>query len=225
MEPRSRRERPAKPPLSRQWIIDVTIGIMRREGLRKATMRRVAKELDTGPASLYVYVRNTAELHAAVIDELLGGVRMPAGGTWQERLERLVTDYRDILAAQPGLARSALVIRPSGPHLLTLYDRMMGLLVEGGAEPGQAGIGVDLLLLTATASAAEHAVPEDGDADADTDGPAKQRALADAVRAASADRAPLLARHAEAVLGGTPGERWSWYLKAQIAGIVALATE
>ncbi|MEV8510654.1 hypothetical protein AB0368_38300 [Actinoplanes sp. NPDC051475] len=28
-------------------------------------MRRLAEELDTGPASLYVYVRNMAELHGA----------------------------------------------------------------------------------------------------------------------------------------------------------------
>ena len=40
------------------------------------TMRRLADELDTGAASLYVYVRNTAELHAAVLDELLGSVEL-----------------------------------------------------------------------------------------------------------------------------------------------------
>jgi len=51
---RGRRERPAKPPLSREWIVAETITIMRTEGLEKATMRRVAQALDTGPASLYV---------------------------------------------------------------------------------------------------------------------------------------------------------------------------
>jgi AcrR family transcriptional regulator len=50
--PQSRRERPAKPPLSRAWIVSTTLDIVRREGLSKATMRRVAGELDTGPASL-----------------------------------------------------------------------------------------------------------------------------------------------------------------------------
>jgi len=45
---------------------------MREEGLERVTMRRLAAALDTGPSSLYVYVRNTAELHAAVLDELLG---------------------------------------------------------------------------------------------------------------------------------------------------------
>jgi hypothetical protein len=34
----------------------------------------VAQELDTGAASLYVYVRNTAELHAAMLEQLLDQV-------------------------------------------------------------------------------------------------------------------------------------------------------
>jgi len=39
-------------------------------------MRRVAQALDTGPASLYVYVANTAALHAAVLDELIGSLQV-----------------------------------------------------------------------------------------------------------------------------------------------------
>lgn len=76
----SRRERPAKPALSRAGIIATAVALMRAEGLEKVTMRRLAQELDTGPASLYVYVRNTAELHAAVLDELLGSVDLGAAG-------------------------------------------------------------------------------------------------------------------------------------------------
>ena len=71
-EPRSRRERPAKPALTRAGIVAAAVEVMRSEGLERVTMRRLAQELDTGPASLYVYVANTAELHAAVLDELLG---------------------------------------------------------------------------------------------------------------------------------------------------------
>jgi AcrR family transcriptional regulator len=218
-----RRDRPAKPALSREWIIDVTLDVMAREGLRKATMRRVAQEVDTGPASLYVYFRNTAELHAAVIDELLGRMTMPADGPWQPRLEQLVTDYMQLLARNPGLARSALVIRPSGPNLLLLVERLMSLLVEGGADPARAGHGADLLLLTATAAAAEHAVPEDGDADAGTDESSKQAAIVVAIRGADPERTPLIALHGEHLLADTPEDHWRWYLRAQIAGILAIA--
>lgn len=222
-QPRSRRNRPAKPPLSRQWIIDVTIDIMRREGLNKATMRRVARELDTGPASLYVYIRNTTELHAAVVDELVGGLAVRESGSWAERLERLVTDYRDVLWQHPGLARSAIVLRPVGPNLLALFDRMLGLFIEGGVAPERAAWGVDLLLLSATATAAEHAAPADGDEEAGTDPADQHNAIVLAVRNAQAATTPYLAEHADAVLGGTPEERWSWSLRAQIAGTATTA--
>src|SRR6185437_6867831 len=67
----SRRERPAKPALTRDGIVAAALGILREEGLGKVTMRRVAQELDTGHASLYVYVRDTGDLHAQVLDALL----------------------------------------------------------------------------------------------------------------------------------------------------------
>ena len=70
----SRRERPAKPALTRAGIVAAAVRIMQAEGLDRVTMRRLAQELDTGPASLYVYLRNTAELHAAMLEELLGRV-------------------------------------------------------------------------------------------------------------------------------------------------------
>jgi AcrR family transcriptional regulator len=127
--PRSRRERAAKPALTREGIVAAAVAILRAEGLRKVTMRRLAQELDTGPASLYVYVRNTDELHAAVLDELLGTVGpAPAEGGWRERLERVLTDYTAMLMAHPSLARSALTARPSGPNYLRLIETLLGLL-------------------------------------------------------------------------------------------------
>src|SRR6202161_2258205 len=116
-EPRSRRDRPARPPLPRAGIVTAAVAIMRAEGLPKVTVRRLAQELDTGPASLYVYFRNTAELDAAILDELLGTLpERAAGGDGRDRLERILTDYTVLLFEHPSLARSALVSRPSGEH-------------------------------------------------------------------------------------------------------------
>src|SRR4051794_14333618 len=60
--PRSRRERPAKPPLSREAIVAAALDIARTEGVEALSMRRVAQALDTGAASLYVYVADRREL-------------------------------------------------------------------------------------------------------------------------------------------------------------------
>ncbi|MEU7086973.1 TetR/AcrR family transcriptional regulator [Streptomyces achromogenes] len=217
--PRSRRERPAKPALTREGIVAAAVAILRAEGLRKVTMRRLAQELDTGPASLYVYVRNTDELHAAVLDELLGTVGpAPAEGGWRERLERVLTRYTAMLLEHPSLARSALTARPSGPHYLRLIETLLGLLREGGVPGAQAAWGVDLLLQHATATAAEHAGEES---------PAAWEATARALREAPATTHPHIAADPGALLSGTPEARLSWAFQTLITGIerTAVPTE
>jgi AcrR family transcriptional regulator len=222
----SRRERPAKPALSREWIIAETIEIMRAEGLEKATMRRVSQALDTGPASLYVYIANTAELHAAVLDELLAALQFEpdAGGPWNERLEALLRAYAEILFAYPGLARSALLFRPTGPHAIRLYDRVLGLLLEGGVAIDRAAWGVDLLLQYVTGNAAEHSPPAASDTDTAPDDEAEMSILAHALHAADPATTPHIAAHVDAVLSGEPTQRVSWAIQALIAGIASTPT-
>jgi AcrR family transcriptional regulator len=157
--PVSRRDRPAKPPLSREGIIAVAVGVLRAEGLDRVTMRRLAQELDTGPASLYVYFENMAELHGAVLDQLLADVDLRPGGSirrWRARLVELLVAYTELLFAHPSLARSVLTLRPSGPNYMRLVDTVLVLLRRGGVPDGQAAWGMSLLLHVATASAAEH---------------------------------------------------------------------
>src|SRR6476619_1459459 len=87
--PVSRRARPAKAPLSREAIIETGLRILDRDGSAALTMRRVAQHLDTGSASLYVYVANRDALMAAMLDHVLGTVPEPAGDTWHDRLTTL----------------------------------------------------------------------------------------------------------------------------------------
>ncbi|MEW2158842.1 TetR/AcrR family transcriptional regulator [Streptomyces sp. NPDC007189] len=209
--PRSRRERPAKPALTREGIVAAAVAILRAEGLRKVTMRRLAQELDTGPASLYVYVRSTDELHAAVLDELLGTVGpAPAEGDWRERLEKVLVACTAMLLEHPSLARSALAARPSGPNYLRLIETLLDLLHAGGVPRAQAAWGVDLLLQHATATAAEHAGEESaGD----------WQALSRALHEAPSDTHPHIAASADALLSGTPEARLSWTFQTLINGI------
>lgn len=117
---------------------------MAAEGLQRVTMRRLAQELDTGPASLYVYVAGTAELHAAILEELLGAVDLaPVAdeGDWRDRLAQVLLSYTRVLFDHPGLAQSALVARPVGPNYLALVENVLALLHRGGVPDGQAAWG------------------------------------------------------------------------------------
>ena len=216
-EPRSRRDRPAKPALTRAGIVAAAVESMAAEGLPKVTVRRLAQDLDTGPASLYVYFRNTAELHAAILDELLGTVPPPpAGGDWRERLERVLTDYTVMLFQHPSLARSALVARPRGQHYLNLVESLLALLDEGAVPPAQAAWGVDLLLQFGTATAAEQGTREESlDAEDEWD------AMLLALHTTSAQAHPRVAALAPLLVSGEPGQRMSWGFRMLINGILA----
>src|SRR6201999_3770487 len=89
---RSTRARPAKAPLSEEVILDTAMRILREEGLDAVSMRRLATELDTGPASLYVYIRNRDDLLNALFDRVGGMVELevPDPARWREQVHRLV---------------------------------------------------------------------------------------------------------------------------------------
>jgi AcrR family transcriptional regulator len=208
--PVSRRDRPAKPPLSREGVIAVALRVMRDEGLEKATMRRIAAELDTGPASLYVYVENTAELHGALLDELLRDL------PHHDDPVDLLSAYTMMLNRYPGLARSILLLRPAGPRYLRLIDTLLGLLHDNGVPPTQAAWGVDVLLQMATASAAEH-----GSEPRPADGRQAGHQQVEAVRAADPADLPNVGRVRDALFSGTGGQRQRWAFAALLAGIAA----
>ncbi|MFC9650775.1 TetR/AcrR family transcriptional regulator [Streptomyces sp. NPDC056937] len=219
--PRSRRERPAKPALTYEGIVATAVRLMESEGLQRVTMRRLAQELDTGPASLYVYVANTAELHAAILEELLGAVDLsPAAGKgaagegdWRERLARLLGSYTHVLFAHPSLAHSALIARPSGPNYLALVEAVLALLHEGGVPDAQAAWGVDVLLQVATANAAEHST-RDRTAGAE----AEHHALVAALRDASPGTHPRIAALGGDLTSGAPEQRLAWTFRMVING-------
>ncbi|MDB5533741.1 MAG: TetR family transcriptional regulator protein [Hyphomicrobiales bacterium] len=218
--PRSRRERPAKPALTRQGIIDAALVILRDEGLARVTMRRIAGALDTGPASLYVYVRNTEDLHAQILDALLAPIGAPAQtgaetNSWRDRLKALLTRYRNVLFAHPEIARMALSTQPSGPNYMALVDAVLALLAEGGASDQAAAWGVDLLLLYPTAIAVEHSGPKS---------PARKEefsALAAKVSAIDAARYPHIARLGGELMSGDGASRSDWAFDALLNGILA----
>ncbi|MFJ2716387.1 TetR/AcrR family transcriptional regulator [Streptomyces sp. NPDC087437] len=217
-EPISRRERPAKPALTRRGIVDTAVRIMRSEGLEKVTMRRLAQELDTGPSSLYVYVANTAELHAAVLDALLGEVDLTAGDAgagWRDQLVAVLTSYTRVLFAHPQLARSALVARPSGENYLNLIERVLSLLSRSGAAQEQVAWGIDKLLQYATATAAEHGTQESSPGLQDD-----WNALTRAVHAVDEATHPMITAHMPALLAGSAEHRLSWGFDVLINGII-----
>ncbi|GLW27365.1 TetR/AcrR family transcriptional regulator C-terminal domain-containing protein [Actinoplanes regularis] len=219
--PVSRRDRPAKPPLSRDGAVAVALRIMHEEGLERVTMRRLATELDTGPASLYVYVQNMAELHGAILDELLARLHLPPADAdrWHDELVGLLCAYTRLLLDHPSLARSVLTLRPSGRHYLRLVDTILGLLRAGGVPIGQAAWGVDVLLQLGTATAAEHGTRGEV-AGADDE----RQLFVMALREAPEPEHPNIAEARDDLFSGAGMQRLTWAFTALIAGVRSTAT-
>lgn len=156
---RSTRDRPAKAPLSEAVVIDAALRILQRDGLDAVTMRRVATELDTGPASLYVYVDGRDGLCRAMLNRVVGTVALetPDPRRWREQLHALLGGLLGALDAHPGIATAALADVPTGEHALLMIDTLLGTLRAGGIDGRAAAWAAHALLMLVTATAIETA--------------------------------------------------------------------
>ncbi|MGH2894842.1 MAG: TetR/AcrR family transcriptional regulator [Solirubrobacteraceae bacterium] len=219
--PRSTRGRPAKAPLSEDAILDTALRILREEGLDAVTMRRLASELDTGPASLYVYIRNRDELLNALFDRIAGMVQIqePDPARWREQLHRLVDGLLAVMEEHRGIARMAVANVPTGQNAMRLADSLMGVLLAGGVRPRDAAWACDILPLFVTASAVETATyQERGDVPGDV-----VDKLQTAFSTLPPERFPNLAAHLEELVSGDGDERFHFGIDTFLDGLVARA--
>ncbi|MCE0533976.1 TetR/AcrR family transcriptional regulator [Kineosporia rhizophila] len=219
--PVSRRERPSKPALSLETILDTAIALLDADGLDGVTMRRVAQQLDTGAASLYVYVRNREDLLTLVWDRIAGEIEVPGpeSGDWRARLVQLVLNSIENLGRHRDLAMLGLAVVPLGPNSLQVSEAMVGILAESGLGRRAQVWAVDLLALYIVATAAENA--------------ARQREGSHEVAESQtilAGVAPQTFPHLHelrtefAALGPETGARQRWMVEALVNGILATPT-
>jgi AcrR family transcriptional regulator len=218
---RSTRDRPAKPPLSEDLVVETALKILRAEGLDAVTMRRVATELDTGPASLYVYIGGRDELRRAMLGRVAGAVPLeePEPARWREQVHALLNGWLRAMESHPGIATVALGDPPTTEGTLVGAEYLLTLLLAGGVTPEDAAWALDILPLITTAAAVETAVQmERGSSEAET-----VERLNDAFRNLPADRFPSMARYAGLLTSGTGEDRFTYAIDVFLDGLVARA--
>jgi AcrR family transcriptional regulator len=182
-------------------------------------MRSVAAALDTGPASLYVYVANRDELQRRIVDRVIGEIPLPAGDRpWRDELTDLMRDAVRTFVGHPGVARFLLGRIPYGPNALRLIDAMLAVLARGGIPGDVAGLGIDLLALYINAQAieAEMWIAEDVDT-----GDGELENVTAAFTDIDAQRLPALAAMWPQLVAGDGDVRFEYGLQVLIDGIVA----
>lgn len=208
----SRRGRPAKPPLSQDVIVEKALDLLQCGGLSGLSLRKIATELDTGPASLYVYVNNLGELYDLMLDRVLGDVEIPEPetGSWRDRLRLILMSYTKILFSRPGLGRLSLTTMSGGPNMLRLMDGVLSTLLEGGMDPARASLSMDLFLLHFSAIAGEkdlwrdHGNPMNG--------------MEEALENISPDQFPALYKTGPELMSFDGDRRFQWALDMLITG-------
>ena len=226
--PRSRRERPAKPALSRDAIVGAALDIVRQEGVEALTMRRLAEALDTGPASLYVYVSDRDQLHALLFDAAVGTIDIepvdPA--RWREQLKDFGRRMVKLMAEDfPGLAQLAMAHIPSGDNVLRVMDTMLALLKAGGASDEAAAYAGDLISLYVTAIAYERGLYRRLHRDEPRHQEQEVERLAERFAAIDPRRYPTLAALGPAMTRGDEEERFELGLDVLINGLLSTPTE
>ncbi|WIM38406.1 TetR/AcrR family transcriptional regulator [Paenibacillus sp. PK4536] len=209
----SRRTRPAKDALSREIIVKTAFELLAAEGLSGMSMRKIAKHLDTGASSLYVYVKNIQELYSYVVDYGLRDVILPEGrpNSWKSELVSLLNSYLNVLYTSPGVAELALTTIPIGPYSLAINEYILARLQAGGAQAKSAAWGADMLLLYVTSVAFEQSSREQKGM--------TLQSIRDSYQSLDAVEYPMLVRLNEEMFSGDE-ERFQWGLEVILQGIL-----
>jgi AcrR family transcriptional regulator len=221
---RSTRDRPAKAPLSHDAVVDAALAILKSDGLDAVTMRRVAASLDTGAASLYVYVSGREGLLQAMLDRVASEIELvaPDPSTWRAQLHALLERMHRALVAHPGIAAMTLGDPPTTEAVLRLTENLLGILLAGGIDPQDAAWACDIFVMLVTAVGSEDDVRRAQGNYTEKD--LRERIYRSFVDLPS-DQFPLISAHATEMVAGDSRERFRFAIDVVIDGMVARATK
>jgi AcrR family transcriptional regulator len=200
-------------------VLGAGLRVLRAKGIDGVTMRAVAGELDTGPASLYVYFSNRQELLDEMFDQVVGEVdrgEEPDARRWREQLEGLLTRILETMQRHPGIARVPLANVPTGPNAAAVADRAVALLRAGDVDDRSIAWFVDIVFLFINATAYETAIyVEEG---------VSEEHLAEDIRGSfgrlDAAAYPNMFSMMDLLTTGTGEQRFSFGLRVMIEGLL-----
>ncbi|MFK4824973.1 TetR/AcrR family transcriptional regulator C-terminal domain-containing protein [Paenochrobactrum sp. BZR 588] len=132
--------KPAKPvrdvpALSKERILDAALEILNKEGLAGLTMRKLARNLNAGAASLYWYVETRDEVLELALDAVLGDIGYPPESEdWQATLIAYMHEWRRVLLRHHW-APALIGFRPFiGPNALERSEYLRRTLMHSGLD-------------------------------------------------------------------------------------------
>lgn len=127
-----------QPPvrLSRERILEAARAVVAADGLDALSMRRLARELDVWPMSVYRYFRDKDELLDAVAASAAGAIRRPRPDRpWREQIHELLEQAREAMAGETGLRLPRAFL---SPEVLQFSEAGLEILRQAGLSAEQA---------------------------------------------------------------------------------------
>jgi AcrR family transcriptional regulator len=123
-----------RPPLTREAIVDAALAVLDAEGVDALTIRRLGRELGTGPASLYWHIASKQELGELVYDRIMGEIELPtpAPSAWEDQLKDLARQAYRVMLSHNDAVRLSLGRPPAGPNTLRIVEWMLALMRGAG---------------------------------------------------------------------------------------------
>lgn len=139
-----RSSRGPAPEHSLEQIAAAAIELADAEGLAAVTMRAIAKELHTGPASLYRYVRTRDELIELMVDRVYGEFDYSrlASQSWETDLLELAHQSREIYLRHSWLLEIVTESGPNGPNVADYLENALAALDGVDASTKLEAVGV-----------------------------------------------------------------------------------
>lgn len=140
-EPSTRRS-PGRPPVPLDRIVAAALRIVDEDGADALSMRSLAQALDSGTATLYRHFANRAELITQVVDRVFGEAQFDAEGLaeigWQQACQTVARGMFDALSRHRNVAPLLVQQLATGPNAMTIRERCVAVLLDGGFAPALA---------------------------------------------------------------------------------------
>jgi AcrR family transcriptional regulator len=213
--PRRRRE-----PITQEAIVATAIRVLDAEGLDALSMRRIAEELDTGPASLYWHVGSKDGLLDLIFDRVIGEQHVPDPdpGHWQEQLKQVARTQRETILRHRDVVRISLGRIPMGPNALRYAERVIAILRAGGVPDRIAMLSHQLLIEAVNGFTLDETVELEPAA---AEGPTEEmgQMARDYVASLPREQFPNLIEVADYYAMTDPGERFELLLDLFVEGL------
>lgn len=129
--PASKRTQGTTAGLDRHRITSAAVELIDRDGLERFGVRRLAKELDVDPMSIYHHIKGKEALLDAAAATILAEIATDAAAPdedWEALARRLARAYRDMAFRHPRVF-PLLATRPqNSPSALAVVERLMAAM-------------------------------------------------------------------------------------------------